>query len=58
MTKKDSKFKQTKERKEAFYKIKEAIAEAPTLNFDKEFILYAFDSDHLISVVLTQKSEV
>ena len=46
MTKKDTNFKWTKERKEAFDKIKEAITEAPTLrstNFDKEFILYTFD---------------
>lgn len=58
--KKDPNFKWTKERKEAFDRIKEAIAEAPTLrspNFDKEFILSTFASDHLIVVVLTQKSE-
>jgi len=36
-------------RLEQFYKIKEAIVKAPTLrspNFDKEFILYNFSSDH------------
>ena len=41
MIKKDSNFKWTKERKESFDKIKEAIAEDSTLqspNFDKEFI--------------------
>ena len=46
--------------KEAFEKIKEAIAEAPTLrslNFDNEFILYTFSYDHSIVVVLTQKNE-
>ena len=56
MIKKDSNFKWTKERKEAFDKIKEAIAEAPNLrspNFDKKFILYTFAYDHLIVVVLT-----
>ena len=54
--KKDIKFKWAKEKKEAFDKIKEAIAEAPTLwnpKFDKEFILYTFASDHLIVFVLT-----
>ena len=60
MIKKDFNFKWTKERREAFDKIKEAIAEAPTLrslNFDNEFILYTFVSDHSIDVVLTQKNE-
>ena len=60
MIKKDSNFKWKKERKEAFEKIKEAIVEAPTLrspNFDHEFILYTFASDHSIAVVLTQKNE-
>ena len=60
MIKKDSNFKSTKERRETFYKIKEAIAKAPTLrspNFDNEFILYTFSSDHSIVVVLTQKNE-
>ena len=60
MIKKDANFKWSKERKEAFDKIKEAIAEAPTLrspNFDNEFILYTFASDHSIATVLTQKNE-
>jgi hypothetical protein len=60
MIKKDANFKWSKERKEAFDKIKEAIAEAPTLrspNFDNEFILYTFASDHSIASVLTQKNE-
>ena len=60
MIKKDSNFKWTKERKEAFEKIKEAIAESPTLqspNFDNEFILYTFASDHSIVGVLTRKNE-
>jgi len=56
MIKKDSNFKWTKERKEAFEKIKEAIAEASP-NFDNEFILYTFPFDHSITVVLTQKNE-
>ena len=60
MIKKDSNFKWSKERKEAFDKIKEAIAEAPTLRspkFDNEFILYMFSSDHSIVAALTQKNE-
>ena len=60
MIKKDSNFKWTKERKEAFDRIKESIVEAPTLQspiFDKEFILYTFVSNHSIAAMLTQKSE-
>ena len=56
MIKKDFNFKWTKERREAFEKIKEAIVEAPTLrspNFENEIILYTFSSDHSIVVVLT-----
>ena len=56
MIKKDSNFKWTKEREEAFDKIKEEIAKAPTLwspNFDKEFILYTFSSNHSIAAMLT-----
>jgi hypothetical protein len=61
MIKKDANFKWTNERKEAFRKIKEAIVEDPTLwspYFDREFILYTFDSDHSIATMLTQKDEV
>ena len=60
MIKKHFNFKWTKERREAFDKIKESIEEDPTLrspNFDNEFILYTFDSDHSIAAVLTQKNE-
>ena len=60
MIKKDFNFKWTRERREAFENIKEAIVEAPTLrspNFDNKFILYTFASDHSIVVVLTQKNE-
>ena len=49
MIKKDSNFRWTKEIREAFDKIKEAIVEVPTLwspNFENEFILYTFYSDH------------
>ena len=60
MIKKYFNFKWTKERREAFEKIKEAIVEDPTLwslNFDNEFILYTFSFDHSIVVVITQKNE-
>ena len=59
--KKYANFKWTKQRREAFRKIKEAIIEDPTLrspNFDRDFILYTFDSNHSIMVVLTHKDEV
>ena len=56
MIKKDFNFKWTKERREEFEKIRESIVEDPTLqssNFDNEYILFTFDFDHLITVVLT-----
>ena len=61
MINKDADFKWTKERKDAFIKIKEEIAEAPTLqspDFEEDFILYNFASDHSIAVALTQKDNV
>ena len=60
MIKKDFNFKWTKVRREAFEKIKETVAKAPTLwslNFDNEFSLYTFAFNHSIVVVLTQKNE-
>jgi hypothetical protein len=60
MIKKYLNFKWNKERREAFKKIKEAIEKAPTLrspNFDNEFILYTFSSDHSVVAMLTQKNE-
>ena len=53
--KKDFNFKWTKERREAFEEIKEAITKAPTLllNFDNEFILYTFSLNHSITTMLT-----
>ena len=56
MIKKDIDLKWTKERKDEFIKIKEAIAEASTLqslDFEKDFMLYTFAYDHSIAVVLT-----
>jgi hypothetical protein len=61
MIKKYARFKWTKEGREAFEKIKEAIVEDPTLwspTFNKEFILYTFSSDHLITTAFTKKDEV
>ena len=58
MIKTDSNFKWTKERNDTFDKIEEDIAEVPTLNFDKEFILYTFAFDHSIVAVLTQNNEL
>ena len=60
MIRKDENYKWNKERKEAFANIKEEIVEAPTLqrlDFDKEFILYRFSSNHSIAAILTQKDE-
>ena len=60
MIKKYFNFKWTKERNEAFEKIKESTTEGPTLkspNFNNEFILYTFSFDHSIVVVLTQKND-
>ena len=53
-------FKWTDIEKDAFYKIKTAIAHAPSLrspDFDKDFILYTFASDNSLAAVLTQKEE-
>ena len=50
------KFKWTDIEKNAFSKIKTAIAHAPSLkspDFDKDFILYTFVSDDSLAVVLT-----
>ena len=60
MIKKDLNFKWTKERREAFDKIKEAIARAPTLrtlNFENEFIIYTFAFDHSVAAMLTHNNE-
>ena len=56
MIKKYFNLRWTKERREAFDMIKEAIAKAPTLwspKFNNEFILYTFTFDHSMVVVLT-----
>lgn len=58
--KKNIPFQWTKEGKNNFEENKEPIAEAPTLinpNFKKDFILYAFGSDDIISAVLCQQND-
>lgn len=55
MLKKDFPFKWTKEGKEGFDQIKQAIAQAPSLvnpNCEKDFILYTLGGDASISVIL------
>ena len=56
MIKKDSNFSWGDKERESFIRIREAIAEAPTLvspDFRKDFILYTFTSDISYTVVLT-----
>ena len=58
MVKQSVQFKWTDVEKNAFNKIKTAVAHAPSLkspNFDKDFILYTFTSDDSLAAVLTQK---
>ena len=60
MVKKNAQFKWTEIEKNAFNKIKTAVAHAPSLrspNFDKDFILYTFASDDSLAAVLTQKED-
>ena len=61
MIKKSVQFKWTDVDNVAFNDIKAAIAHAPSLrspDFENDFILYTFDSDNLLVVVLTQKGEL
>ncbi|KAH9296454.1 hypothetical protein KI387_040042, partial [Taxus chinensis] len=53
-------FKWDKEGKSAFEEIKKAIAKAPTLvspDFNKDFIMYCYASEHTLFVVLAQKND-
>ena len=55
MLKKDKKFKWYVEAKQCFTDIKWALSEAPVLvspNFDKDFMLFSFSSEHTIAGVL------
>jgi len=60
MLKKDAKVKWSFETKQAFESIKSALTQTPVLTspqFDKDFIIFSFASDHTIVVVLLQKDE-
>ena len=58
MLKKDITFQWPKEAKQSFVNIKKALSKAPVLvspNFDKDFMLFSFSSEHTIVGVLLQK---
>ena len=60
MVKQSVYLKWTDIKKNAFTKIKTAVAHAPSLrspDFNKDFILYTFSSNNSLAVVLTQKEE-
>jgi len=60
MLKKDAKVKWSLEAKQAFESLKFSLTQAPILTspqFDKDFIIFSFASDHTIAVVLLQKDE-
>ena len=55
MLKKDNEIKWTQEAKQAFNEIKKALTKALVLitpNFEKDFQIYSFASDHTIASVL------
>jgi hypothetical protein len=52
MLKKDNNFNWSVEAKQSFSNIKRALSEAPVLvspNFDKEFMIFSFASEHTIA---------
>ena len=60
MLKKDSKVKWTVEANQAFEGIKLALTQTPVLTnpqFDREFIIFSFSSQHTIAIVLLQKDD-
>ena len=60
MLKKDSKVKWTVEANQAFEGIKFALTQTPVLTnpqFDREFIIFSFASQHTIAAVLLQKDD-
>jgi len=60
MLKKDSKVKWTVEANQAFEGIKLALTQTPILTnpqFDREFIIFSFSSQHTIAAVLLQKDD-
>eukprot|EP00253_Pinus_taeda_P010147 PITA_10147 len=60
MLKKDAKVKWSLETKQDFESIKTALTQTPVLTspqFDKDFIIFSFSSEHTIVVVLLQKDD-
>eukprot|EP00253_Pinus_taeda_P020495 PITA_20495 len=60
MLKKDAKVKWSLETKQAFESIKTALTQTPILTspqFDKDFIIFSFASEHTIAAVLLQKDD-
>ena len=60
MLKKDNTFQWSKEAKQSFISIKQALFEAPVFvspNFGKDFIIFSFASKNTIAGVLLQKNE-
>src|ERR1700727_2760388 len=58
MLKKDAKVKWSLETKQAFESIKTTLTQTPVLTspqFDKDFIIFSFASEHTIAAVLLQK---
>lgn len=60
MLKKDAKVRWSLEAKQAFESIKAALTQAPVLTspqFDRDFIIFSFASEHTIATVLLQKDD-
>ena len=60
MLRKGNEIKWTPEAKQSFSKIKTALTQAPVLinpNFERDFQIYSFASEHTIASVLLQKNE-
>eukprot|EP00253_Pinus_taeda_P010900 PITA_10900 len=60
MLKKDAKVKWSLETKQAFERIKTALTQTPVLTspqFDKDFIIFSFASEHTIAAVLLPKDD-
>ena len=60
MLKKDSILKWTVVAKPSFEAVKEALTKTPILispNFNRDFIIFSFASEHTIAIVLLQKND-
>ena len=60
MLKRDSSIKWTVDAKKSFEEIKMALTRTPVLTspqFDRDFIIFSFASEHTIDVVLLQKDD-